>query len=402
MKKIVHFLLNLIGALFVFTIILIGIGLIYLGKKGSLDFDGLKEAKSVQNIVDWYRDETAEELFMPEVVNVESVSYDRYAYQLLNKEEQYAYDQIYDCIDNHTDKITLSTKDKDVLAVAYEAVMADYGGLFWVSGYQYNTYTSNKNVVGLEFEPKYTMSKDQRNVYQAKIDDVAEDWLSGISMSDSDFDKALYVFETLIEKVDYDTNGEENQNILSVFLYQKTVCQGYADAAWYLLEKLGISSTIVTGTANNESHAWNLVHLDGAYYFMDVTWGNSKYLNSNNDTTKRVNYAYLAMTTEEISQNHIITASFEIPECLSNADDYFVHNGLYYETYAVDAIGAKLRDSYNAGESEISLKFSNSDLYGRVITYFFEEKHISDYCIGLTEVYYLLDENANVITVRWK
>ena len=402
MKKIVHFLLNLIGALFVFTIILIGIGLIYLGKKGSLDFDGLKEAKSVQNIVDWYRDETAEELFMPEVVNVESVSYDRYAYQQLNKEEQYAYDQIYDCIDNHTDKITLSTKDKDVLAVAYEAVMADYGGLFWVSGYQYNTYTSNKNVVGLEFEPKYTMSKDQRNVYQAKIDDVAEDWLSGISMSDSDFDKALYVFETLIEKVDYDTNSEENQNILSVFLYQKTVCQGYADAAWYLLEKLGISSTIVTGTANNESHAWNLVHLDGAYYFMDVTWGNSKYLNSNNDTTKRVNYAYLAMTTEEISQNHIITASFEIPECLSNADDYFVHNGLYYETYAVDAIGTKLRDSYNAGESEISLKFSNSDLYGRVITYFFEEKHISDYCSGLTEVYYLLDENANVITVRWK
>ena len=402
MKKIVHFLLNLIGALFVFTIILIGIGLIYLGKKGSLDFDGLKEAKSVQNIVDWYRDETAEELFMPEVVNVESVSYDRYAYQQLNKEEQYAYDQIYDCIDNHTDKITLSTKDKDVLAVAYEAVMADYGGLFWVSGYQYNTYTSNKNVVGLEFEPKYTMSKDQRNVYQAKIDDVAEDWLSGISMSDSDFDKALYVFETLIEKVDYDTNSEENQNILSVFLYQKTVCQGYADAAWYLLEKLGISSTIVTGTANNESHAWNLVHLDGAYYFMDVTWGNSKYLNSNNDTTKRVNYAYLAMTTEEISQNHIITASFEIPECLSNADDYFVHNGLYYETYAVDAIGAKLRNSYNAGESEISLKFSNSDLYGRVITYFFEEKHISDYCSGLTEVYYLLDENANVITVRWK
>lgn len=402
MKKIVHFLLNLIGALFVFTIILIGIGLIYLGKKGSLDFDGLKEAKSVQNIVDWYRNETTEELFMPEVVNVESVSYDRYAYQQLNKEEQYAYDQIYDCIDNHTDKITLSTKDKDVLAVAYEAVMADYGGLFWVSGYQYNTYTSNKNVVGLEFEPKYTMSKDQRNVYQAKIDDVAEDWLSGISMSDSDFDKALYVFETLIEKVDYDTNSEENQNILSVFLYQKTVCQGYADAAWYLLEKLGISSTIVTGTANNESHAWNLVHLDGAYYFMDVTWGNSKYLNSNNDTTKRVNYAYLAMTTEEISQNHIITASFEIPECLSNADDYFVHNGLYYETYAVDAIGAKLRDSYNADESEISLKFSNSDLYGRVITYFFEEKHISDYCIGLTEVYYLLDENANVITVRWK
>ena len=386
----------------ILTILLVIISFVYLSRKENLDFDSLKEARSVQDIVEWYAGTTADDSFMPEIVVVDSVSYDRYAYQQLNAEEQSTYDQIYDCINNHTYKISLSTKDKDVLAKAYEAVMADYGGLFWINGYQYNTYTNKNNIVGLEFEPKYTMSKDQRDIYQAKIDDVADEWLSGISMSDSDFDKAVYVFETLIEKVDYDTNSEENQNILSVFIHQKTVCQGYADAAWYLLDRLGISSTIVTGTANNESHAWNLVHLDGAYYFMDVTWGNSRYLNTNNDTTKRVNYAYLAMTTEEISQNHIITTSFEVPECLSNADNYFVHNGLFYESYAVDAIGAKLRESYESNETEISLKFSNSDLYGRVVNYFLEEKHISDYCRGLSEVYYLLDENVNVITVRWE
>jgi hypothetical protein len=280
--------------------------------------------------------------------------------------------------------------------------MADYGNLFWINGYQYNTYTNGKKVVGLEFEPKYSMSQEQRDMYQGMVDSVVEEWLSGISTEASDFDKALYVFETLINKVDYDTESIENQNILSVFLYQSTVCQGYADAAWYLLDKLGIESAIITGTANNENHAWNLVSLDGAYYYMDVTWGNSKYLDSNNDATGRINYAYLAMTTEEISQNHVITSSFEVPECVSNADNYFVHEGLYYDWFGIDSIGQKINESYQSGEDEISLKFSNTDLYTRVINYFFDEKHISDFCPDLTSVYYLLDENSNVITIKWE
>ena len=338
---------------------------------------------------------------LDEPVVVESVSYDRYAYQHIDEESQITYDQIYNCITEYKEKVTVTTKSSEVLQRAYEAVMADYGNLFWVSGYKYNTYTSDGAVVSIEFSPKYTMSKDQRDVYQASVEATAEEWLAGISENASDFDKALHVFETLIENVDYNTDSEENQNILSVFLYRSTVCQGYADAAWYLLDKLGIKSTIITGTANGESHAWNLVYLDGAYYFMDVTWGNSKYMDGNNDTAKRVNYAYFAMTTEEISQNHVITVDFEVPECLSNADNYYVHEGLYYDWFGVDSIGSRLSQSYESGEAEISLKFSNSDLYSQVINYFIDENHLSDYCRGLNSVYYLLDENANVLTIQW-
>lgn len=339
---------------------------------------------------------------LAEPVAVESVSYDRYAYQQLDDDTKLAYDQIYDCIINFYDKVTLSTLDSDILQNAYEAVMADYGDLFWLNGYRYNTYTSGDAVVGIEFAPKYTMSEEQRDVYQVSVDEVADSWLAGISESDSDFDKALYVFETLIENVDYDTDSIENQNILSVFLYKSTVCQGYADAAWYLLDRLGVPSTIITGTANGESHAWNLVYLDNAYYYMDVTWGNSKYLDGNNDTAKRINYAYLAMTTEEISQNHVIISTFEVPECLSNVDNYFVHESLYYDWFGVDSIGNRLQTSYLSGDEEISLKFSSSDLYGRVKTYFIDENHISEYCQGLKAVYYLLDDETNVLTIQWK
>lgn len=401
MRKIIRTLLNLIGSLLIITGLFLVICLALAARGDKYAISNLPIVKEASEILGIEINSESSPM-IGEAVLVESVSYDRYAYQQLTEIQQQTYDQIYDCVINFKDKVALVTTDKDDIAAAYEGVMADYGDLFWVSGYQYNTYTSNNEVIGMEFEPKYTMTQEQRDVYQVKIDAVVNDWLSGISPDASDFDKALYVFETLVKNVDYDSNAKENQNILSVFIYQSTVCQGYADAAWLMLDKLGIANTIVTGTANNESHAWNLVYLDDAYYFMDVTWGNSKYLDSNNDATKRVNYAYLAMTTEEISQNHVITTGFEVPECLSNVDNYFVHQGLYYDWFGVDSIGEKLANSYQAGEDEISLKFSNRDLYSRVIDYFFAQKHISEYCKGLESVYYLLDENANVLTVKWK
>lgn len=392
--KTIAILLILTGAVFLI--------LSFLAKSGKIDAlsDLVSRLSDGESVSDIYLDQLADSV-VAEPVSVESVSYDRYAYQQLDDTTKAVYDQILDCILNHSEKVSLSSCDVDVLANAYEAMMADYGNLFWMNGYQYNTYTSGDTVIGLEFAPKYTMDEEQRSIYQASVDTVADDWLSGISADASDYEKALYVFETLIEKVDYDANSEDNQNILSVFINQLTVCQGYADAAWYLLDKLGIESTVITGTANGEPHAWNLVYLDNAYYYMDVTWGNSKYLNLDNSTEKRVNYAYLAMTTEELMQTHNITVSFEVPECLSNADNYFVHNGLYYDSFDINAIGAAMASSYNSGSAEISLKFGNTDIYTQVLDYFFDQQHISDYCSGISSIYYILDENANVLTIRW-
>lgn len=365
------------------------------------DVDGLFACRSIDDLKEWYSGEVSE-IIVGEAVVVESVSYDKFAYQHLDAETQQAYDQILDCITNFKEKVTMSTKDKNVLTKAYEAVMADYGNLFWVNGYQYYSYPSGDTVVGLEFAPKYTMTEDQRDEYQLAVDQVVDQWLANIDENASDFDKALYVFETIINNADYDTESIENQNILSVFLYGSTVCQGYADAAWYMLDRLGINSTIITGVANGENHAWNLVYLDNAYYFMDVTWGNSKYMGTDNSVSKRVNYAYLAMTTEEISQTHTITSSFEVPECMSTADNYFVHNGLYFDQFDTESIGTLMAKSYENGDEELSFKMSNSDLYNQVINYFFKESHISGYCPSLETINYLMDSNANVITIQWK
>ena len=374
-----------------------------------LYFDLTPEELGVEEFIDSEGTEALKDAIVETVASspvdtpqaVQGVSYDCYAYQQLDSDAQQVYDQIYDCMINMDECVSLLTMDEDVLAAAYEAVMADYGSIFWLNGYQYNTYKAGDTVVGMEFAPKYTMSESQRDIYQSTVDATVDSWLSGISGDASDYDKALYVFTTLIDKVDYDASSENNQNILSVFLNQATVCQGYADAAWYMLDKLGIESTIVTGTANGEAHAWNLVYLDGCYYYMDVTWGNGKYMNFDNSTTKRINYAYFAMSSSQIAATHKVDMGISMPDCSSIADSYYVHSGRYFDSFDVESIGQMLGSSYSAGESEISVQFASKEIYDQAMDYFFEQKHIADYCRGLNSIYYIMDDYAYVITVQW-
>lgn len=58
---------------------------------------------------------------------------------------------------------------------------------------------------------------------------------------------------------------------------RRAVCEGYSKALKYLLDDLGIPCIIVCGIAQNsngevESHAWNYVKIDEAWYAIDCTW----------------------------------------------------------------------------------------------------------------------------------
>ncbi len=51
----------------------------------------------------------------------------------------------------------------------------------------------------------------------------------------------------------------------------KSVCQGYAQLMYLFYNKLGVDCRYVSGSAGGP-HAWNIVELDGLYYFIDATW----------------------------------------------------------------------------------------------------------------------------------
>ena len=332
---------------------------------------------------------------------VTSVSEDRLAYQQLSEHERVLYDQMLDCILKQEEEVPLSTVDAKECDKAFSAVMADYGGLFWVSGYSYRTYGKGDETIGFVFEPSYTISREERDETQDKIDKVVEEWLAGLPADADDYTKSKYVFETLIDRVDYDKDSQNNQNIISVFLGGATVCQGYADATGYLLQQLSIPSMVVTGEARGVSHAWNLVLLDGDYYYLDTTWGNSMYLNTDEETVKHVNYAYLNITTAELMQTHTIDSSIKLPDCTAITDNYFSREGMLFTSWDEDGIGIALSNGYYNMEKTVSVKFSGMELYNRAKQYFINDGHLTDYCEGLETITYMESKDTCVLTVEY-
>jgi hypothetical protein len=348
--------------------------------------------------------ETQETPETPETETAQSVSWDRYVYGTLDDETRQVYDEVLQTIFSHEESAYVSTTDEAVLDAAYKAVCADYGEIFWASGYVYTRYTRGDELLELEFAPKYKFSEAEQEELQLQIDAKAEEILSSVSEEWDDYLRAKYVFEYLASNVDYDVEAPENQNIISTFLYGKTVCQGYACATQYLLRLLGIQSAIVTGEAAGESHAWNLVRLDGKYYYIDTTWGNSSYLEADSADSgiKRfINYNYFGVTSEQIELTHVANDVFALPECNATADNYYVREGKYFTEWNPDAVGAILQAVYEGDKGAVSVRFASAELYDRMHEYLIEEEHITDYCSGISRLTYVEDATQQVLTFRF-
>ncbi|MCI9081747.1 MAG: hypothetical protein HFI70_05440 [Lachnospiraceae bacterium] len=352
----------------------------------------LQQQRQSEEIPDHQNQQKAEELKAQRktVIPPERISLEKYAYQQLDRTEQAVYDEMLSAILKQEVGVQLSTTDTEVMQRAYKAVCSDYGGLFWVDGYVFTRYTRGEELVSLEFSPKYTMAKKERRQLQRQIDGIVEAWLAGISINDSDYDKAKYVYELLALNTEYAEDVANSQNILSVFLLQQTVCQGYACAVQYLFDQLGIESAIVSGTARGEPHAWNLIRLDGDYYYMDATWGNNGYRNKEGKETSFTDYNYMAMTTAEMQMDHQPDSEIKLPQCTAVLNNYYRKEGNYVEEWEPDLIGSKLSDAWE-NQQVITLRFSDGVLKDQVFRYFVQEGHLADYCSGITQINYIED-----------
>lgn len=326
-----------------------------------------------------------------------------YGYSTLSDDEKVIYAEIFDTIWNHEQSKVVSTTVPKTLEKVYAAFMADHGDVFWVQGYTYTQYTLGEQVQSMEFSPKYNMDVEERNLSMEQVKASADELLLGIDVSASDYEKAKYVFETLIQNVDYDASVDNNQNILSVFLSRATVCRGYACATQYLLNRLGMESAICTGYANGQSHAWNLVKLEGEYYYMDTTWGNSRYLNrqEQTETEKYINYSYLCVTTEELQKTHQADDALLLPACVAMEQNYFVKEGRYFEEMSVQKVGELIQRDWENGLAACSMKFRTVEQLEAAIVYFIKEQKIADYCAGIESIYYVEDREQNVLALHF-
>ena len=108
----------------------------------------------------------------------------------------------------------------------------------------------------------------------------AERLLSQFGFTDntSDYDKIRTIYDYLTHNIVYDYEHVADGSYLmqytayAALLEGTAVCEGFAKAFYYLALESNLNPRIVTGFSNGETHAWNIVYLDGLYYNLDATW----------------------------------------------------------------------------------------------------------------------------------
>ncbi|MDD2967957.1 MAG: transglutaminase domain-containing protein [Lachnospiraceae bacterium] len=315
-----------------------------------------------------------------------------YSFGRLNEKEKFLYAELVTILEQRAHGIVVSSVLEEEIDKVFQCVMNDHPEIFYVSGYTYTKYTLDAEVQRIAFSGSYTMDEDQVLEAKKQIDAYTSQCFLGISPDAGEYEKVKYIYEYLIDHTEYDLSALENQNMVSVCMYQKSVCQGYAKTMQYLLNKAGIRATLVIGQVNTgEGHAWNLVWVDGEPYYVDATWGDAFYRfePSNYDASEQelplINYDYLCVTTDAISRTHIVDHVVELPICNSIAANYYVREGTYLTYYDDQIVSLLFQKAYQEGKNYLTFKASSQEVYTAVTQNLIDEQKIFEFLSNETK-----------------
>ena len=111
---------------------------------------------------------------------------------------------------------------------------------------------------------RYTYPQDFFDKYEAGVKAaISEMNVAG----KSDYDKVYAVCDWLDNNIKYVASWHDQSGIYAM-TEKNAVCTGYAKLACYLGHCVGIDTFFVEGNSD-DNHAWNIVKVDGEWYYMD-------------------------------------------------------------------------------------------------------------------------------------
>ena len=209
-------------------------------------------------------------------------------------------------------------------------------------------------IVAVYFQLDYLYSDPSRiPAQQEALYKAANEILKGAKAYSSVFDRQLYIYEQLVSRISYDydemvtaSTNPYAHSAYGALVEGKAVCDGYSKAFQLLCSYAGIESTIVFGESRSQSHAWNLIWLEGNPYYNDTTWDDSSgwYLLNKNlknaSSTKGIfpegavilkaasTHIYFNLTYTELTRDHAFDAAYSYPTNGSMAYNYFIKKNL--------------------------------------------------------------------------
>ncbi len=335
----------------------------------------------------------------PKEVNISKYTGTRYAYDTLTSDEKKLYDEIKSGIENLRYKICAED------AYSLEEWSKIYG-LVYIQEPQL-FYMSSKIKVGKLFYT--TKDADVINTMQKSIDAVADKLVKEASGKSSTYEKLKVFHDYLVLNSTFELNEDTmnyNSSIYNAFgsgeAQGNIQCAGYAKGIQYLCDKAGINCMVVAGENDKgETHAWNVVDVDGEWYNLDCTWDDPILEKAN---YKNLRYKYFLVpdkwihniTHMHVSQKQLSNGTyltyFTPPACTATAENYFIKNGYVYNDVdsADKAIKAEIEKAAKdgtrtahimAGSKEVyDAIYANRNSYSKYASEFSGVKGVNDEC----------------------
>ena len=329
-----------------------------------------------------------------EVAELLKQSEGAYAFENMESSLQPLYGEIYYIIQNLKQDIQVSSLSKTDIEYAFQCVLIDHPEIYYVDGYTYTTYTQDDMIVKIHFSGNYTKTEEEVVSLNQQLETAVMNCISGIQVEADDYLKVKYCYEYLANHTVYNLESAENQNLLSVLLYGESVCQGYAKAMQYLLTRMGVYGTLVVGTVDGGiGHAWNLVRMNGNYYYVDSTWGDAFYVFDQNQTQEldsnlmTINYDYLGVTTEQLNKTHVIDNPVPLPRCVATDDNFYVREGAFFQSYDANQVALLFQKAYGSGQKLVTLKCSGQSVF---------DEMFQDLIVNQTVFSYLSESSTSV------
>lgn len=307
-----------------------------------------------------------------------------FSYAHLPEDVQQLYRELYTGVCARKTSMFITACSTSDAGRALNALLDDHPEFFWMDGKASVYGLEGASVVQLSFD--FNIDPGTIDETYALIETAVLEYEASLPENATTYDKVKAAYEYIIKKTDYDSGltGAQTQNIQSVFLDRLSVCAGYARAFKYLMDCEGIPCAFLSGTAYGpdgtpESHAWNLVTIDGVDTLVDVTWGDPTYLGETISDPDFVSYDYLCLTSEEMSRTgHAVGENYTSSDCNDRSYDYYMLNGFYYETFDYDRVSFALMDAVDNGRTEVLFKFGSGEAYREAMAQLFEGGMVAD------------------------
>ena len=245
--------------------------------------------------------------------------------------------------------------------IANRAVLDDHPEIWWADTPARYSF----NMTGKVTKHSFIELKGNEQQLTAKMNQLALPILQQASKLKTDWEKALYFHDYIIEHTTFntgrDTDGYADQNVSSVFLGGNSVCAGYSRAFQLLCRSIGIECVYVTGPATKNGqriqHAWNFVYLDGNWTWIDCTWDDLIVENGK----EIAEHDYFCLNDTWISKDHPIPTTLEtgdskarqaikFPAASSLKMEYHRVNGTYFEKYDANTVAASMQAQQKTGK----------------------------------------------------